>query len=145
MAYIFVKYLHIVAIMVFVSALVLEHVLMKPKMSSAEMGRVAITDFVYGMSATVIFITGLVLWLAVGKGSDFYSSNPVFHAKVTIFVLVALVSVYPTIFFIKNRRSSSQVVLLPKPIVMMVRFELLMVLLLPLLAVLMAQGYGLAQ
>jgi len=145
MAYIFVKYLHIVAIMVFVSSLVLEHVLMKPKMSPAELGRVAITDLLYGVSATIIFMTGLVLWLVVGKGSDFYSSNPVFHAKVTIFVLIALVSIYPTIFFIKNRRSSLQVVPLPKPIVMMVRIELLMVLLLPLLAVLMAQGYGLTQ
>jgi putative membrane protein len=144
MAYIFVKYIHIVGIMVFVSSLVLEHMLIKPKMSPTEIGKVAIVDLVYGVSATTVLIAGLLLWFVVGKGANFYTPNPVFHAKVGIFVLVALISIYPTIFFIKNRRSTLQLVSMPKSIVMIVRFELLMVLLLPLLAVLMAQGYSLA-
>jgi putative membrane protein len=144
MAYIFVKHIHIVGIMVFVSSLVLEHMLIKPKMSPAEVGKVAIVDAVYGASATIVLIAGLVLWFFVGKGSDFYTSNPVFHTKVAIFVLAALLSIYPTIFFIKNRKSTLQAVSIPKSIVLIVRLELLMVLLLPLFAVLMAQGYGLA-
>ena len=144
MAYIIVKYFHIVGVMVFFASLVLEHLLIKPKMSPAEIGKVAIADLVYGASATFVLVAGLVLWFMVGKGSAFYTANPVFHAKVTIFVLVALLSIYPTVFFLKHRKSSAPVVAVPKAIIMIVRVELLMLLLVPLLAVLMAQGYGLA-
>lgn len=36
-------------------------------------------------------LTGLTLWLAVGKPASFYTDNPVFHAKLGVFAIVALV------------------------------------------------------
>src|SRR5690606_1451885 len=144
MAYVALKYIHIVGIMALVSALVVEHLLIKPRMPPAEFRKLAMADLVYGVSATIIFMSGLALWFFAGKGSDFYIANPVFHAKVSIFMLVALLSIYPTVCFLKNRRVAAQEVFLPKSLGMIVRIELLMVLLLPLLAVLMAQGHGLA-
>jgi putative membrane protein len=143
MAYVLLKYIHFAGILVLVSAIVLQHVLIKPQLSGAEIRRLAIVDRFLGASATLVFVAGLVLWFFVGKGSAFYTSNPVFHAKVGLFVAAALSSVYPTLFFIRNARSAAIVIPVPKAVLMVVRFELLAVLLLPLLAVLMAQGYGL--
>jgi hypothetical protein len=37
------------------------------------------------------------------KGSAFYFGNPFFNAKMALFVLVGLVSIYPTVRFIKWR------------------------------------------
>lgn len=143
MTYVLVKYVHIAGILVLFASLVLEHALIKPKMSQAEIGRIAIADLIYGASAAVVLIAGLLLWLVAGKGQGFYTHNPVFHAKIGIFVLVALASIYPTLFFIKNRKSESPTISVPRSITMIVRLELLLILLLPLLAILMAQGYGL--
>lgn len=144
MAYIFVKYLHLVGILVLFSALVLEHVLIKPTMSPKELARVSAVDLVYGVAASLVLGAGLLLWFLVGKGSDFYSSNPLFHIKLGLFFLVGLISIYPTLFFLKNRKSNESEVAIPKSIIMIVRFELLMILMLPLLALFMANGIGLA-
>lgn len=144
MAYVVLKYLHIIAAMTLFATLVIEHMFLKREMSPRELARIATVDMIYGLSAGVVLIAGLLLWFVVGKPPAFYSLNPVFHSKVALFVLVGLLSIYPTVFFIKNRRATTPVVELPKSIIMIVRFELLLLLLIPLLAVIMAQGYGLS-
>ena len=37
---------------------------------------------------------------------EYYSSNWLFHLKVTIFIVMALLWIHPTRFFSKNRRAS---------------------------------------
>lgn len=143
MAYVLVKYFHIVSILVLMASLAIEHTLLKPSLAPADLRRLAITDMVYGIAAITVLVAGLGLWFAVGKDAAFYTGNPVFHAKVGLFILVGLLSIYPTVFFIRNRRSQAPVIVLPKAIIMLVRVELLLMLVIPLLAVLMAQGYGL--
>jgi putative membrane protein len=142
MLYVWVKYVHLLALMILVSSLVLEHRLIKSSMSPEEMRRLAAVDLLYGISAMVVLVAGLVLWFVAGKGAGFYTANPIFHAKLSAFVLVGLLSIYPTIFFMKNRKSVLPSIAVPKTIVMIIRFELFVILLLPLLAILMAQGYG---
>ena len=39
------------------------------------------------------------------KGSDFYLHNPWFHAKLGAFLLAALVSLWPTVAFLRWRRA----------------------------------------
>ena len=129
--------------MVLVSSLVVEHMLVKSTMSPVEMRRLAVADMVYGASAAAVLIAGLLLWFYAGKGAAFYTSNPVFHVKVAVYILVAVLSIYPTVFFMKNRKSAVAVIPVPKSIIMIVRFELLMILIMPFLAVTMAQGYRL--
>lgn len=143
MIYILIKYFHIVSIFVFFSALVLEHFLLKRELSLIEVKKLAIVDAIYGASAIAVLLAGLLLWFAVGKASGFYSANPIFHIKVALFVLVGLLSIYPTVFFIKQRKSTATSISVPASMIMMVRLELLLLLLIPLFAVLMAQGYGL--
>lgn len=142
-SFIIVKYLHVLGFMVLFACLVAEHLAIKPSMPRAELRRLAIVDGIYGGSAVLVLVTGFLLWLSVGKPAAFYSSNPILHIKITLFVLVGLISIYPTVFFLKNRNTELASVDIPKAILMCVRAELALMLVIPLLAVLMAQGIGL--
>ena len=95
------------------------------------------------MSAVAVLFIGLVLWLWVGKPAEFYSTNPVFHVKLGLFLVVFLLSLYPTIFFFKNRKSEEEVIQVPKAIVTLLRLEIILLVPIPILATLMARGIGL--
>jgi putative membrane protein len=138
------RYFHFISIFTIVGALVSEHLLLKPVLTRAEIRRLSIIDAVYGLAALTLLGVGLTLWLSgVGKPSSWYSLNWIFHLKITCFLLIGLMSVYPTVFFIKNRKGdSSESVTIPKIIVMLVRFELLLLFIIPLLAGLMSRGIG---
>ena len=79
----------------------------------------------------------------VGKPVAFYSHNPVFHAKLGLFGLIGIVSIYPTIFFARNKKGGpADTVRLPSAVIWSVRLELLLLLAMPLRATLMARGIG---
>jgi putative membrane protein len=138
------RYLHFISIFGIVGTLVSEHLLLKPVMTRAEISRVAKIDSIYGLAALSLLIVGLTLWLGgFGKPSEWYSKNWIFHTKLTCFALIGLLSIYPTVFFIKNRKGdANEAVTLPKNIVMMIRIELLLLFVIPLLAGLMSRGVG---
>lgn len=111
-------------------------------MTRMEIRRLSTVDVVFGFSAVVVLVTGLLLWFVYGKPAEFYTRNPVFHTKVLLFVIIGLLSIYPTLFFLKNRKGENEeIVPIPKSLAMIIRFELLLVMLIPLLAVFMAQGF----
>lgn len=143
MSYVLIKYLHIIAIMIMMACLCLEHYLLKPQLSATEMRKLAVIDGIYGLASAAILGAGLTLWFGVGKGQAFYSANHLFHLKVGLFILLGLLSIYPTIFFLKHRKTEADTTIAPRVIILLVRIELLLTLLIPLLAVLMAQGIGL--
>ncbi|MFZ5973316.1 MAG: DUF2214 family protein [Bacteroidota bacterium] len=140
----FLRYIHFVSIFVIVSTLVSEHLLLKKEMTRAELGRLARIDAVYGFAALSLLAAGLTLWLTgIGKPTVFYSKNWVFHTKLTLFIAVGLLSVYPTIFFLRNRKGNhNEMVNIPQVIFWLIRFELLLLFIIPLLAGLMARGVG---
>lgn len=139
-----IRYLHFVGIIGLAAALVAEHLLLAPRLSGPQLRRLARIDGLYGISALLVLGAGLTLWLGVGKPAAFYNLNGLFHLKVTLFVLLALLSIYPTLFFLKHRNSQADEVAIPKVIIMLIRTELLLLLVIPLLAVLMAKGVGLS-
>lgn len=138
------RYLHFISIFAIVGTLVSEHMLLKPQMTRAEIGKVARIDAVYGLAALSLLTVGLTLWLGgFGKPSEWYTKNWIFHTKLTCFILIGLLSIYPTMFFIKNRKGEAgEVVAIPKMVVMMIRMELLLLFVIPLLAGLMSRGIG---
>ena len=136
-----VRYFHFLAIFVLFSLLTVEHMLLKSRVEAATMKKLAVLDIAFGISALVVLVAGLGLWLWVGKPAGFYSHNWVFHTKVTLFVVVGILSFFPTRFIVKNRRTTVDVDV-PKWIVILVRVELLLLCIIPLLAVLMANGVG---
>ncbi|WPR74190.1 DUF2214 family protein [Algoriphagus sp. NG3] len=141
---IILRYLHFISIFAIVGSLVSEHLLLKKAMTRKEIKRIAVIDGVYGMGALTLLAAGLTLWLGgFGKPSVFYTQNFIFHIKVTLFATIGILSIYPTVFFTKNRKGNpEEVVPIPKAIVMLLRIELLLLFIIPLLAGLMAKGIG---
>lgn len=141
---ILVKYVHFISIFAIVASISAEHLLLKPQLSRTEIHRLSILDSVYGVSALILLGAGLSLWLWLGKPAEFYSKNWIFHLKLGLFVLMGLLSIYPTIFFLKNRKGENkeELVAIPSSIKWLIRIELLILFSMPLLATLMARGIG---
>lgn len=138
-------WLHYLGIMAMMALLVLEHRLFKPQLSVEDARALLRVDGFYGTIAGVQIGTGVWrMWLE--KGSAFYLANPLFHAKIGLFALVGILSLYPTLTFLRWRTSlrQGQAPQIPpgkaKMVVMLIRLELLGLLLLPLLAAMIARG-----
>jgi putative membrane protein len=140
----FLRYIHFISIFTIVSTIVSEHVLLKKSLTRAELGRLARIDAIYGIAVLTLLTAGLTLWLSgIGKPAVYYTKNWIFHLKITLFLTVGLLSIYPTVFFIKKRRgNSSEVISIPKVIFWLIRLELMILFIIPLLAGLMSRGIG---
>ena len=143
---IILRYVHFISIFAIVGTLVAEHLLLKNDMTRAELNRVARIDGVYGLASLALLGAGFTLWLgSIGKPAVFYSNNWIFQTKIALVIIVGLLSIYPTIFFIKNRRGKQdEPVKIPRFIFWLLRFELLLIFIIPVLAGLMAKGIGLS-
>jgi putative membrane protein len=141
---IFLRYIHFISIFTIVGALASEHLLLRQEMTRAEIKRLSVIDAVYGLAALTLLIAGLTLWFGgFGKPAEFYTRNWIFHTKVSLFITVGILSIYPTVFFIKNRKGDPhQTVIIPSSIFWMIRIELMLLFIIPLLAGLMAHGIG---
>lgn len=139
------RYFHFVSIFLIVGALVSEHLLLESSLNKRKIDRLSKIDGIYGLAVLSLLGAGLTLWLGgYGKPTKFYSENPIFHIKLSLFVVIGLLSIFPTIFFIKNRKGDpEEIVTIPKSIFWMIRLELLIVFTIPILAGMMAKGIGL--
>ena len=112
-------------------------------------GRLARMDIVYAVSAATVLIAGVLRVFYGARGAAYYLENPAFHAKVTLFVLIALISIAPTISFIKWRRAArTDPGFLPEAkairrVKMLIHIELTLLALLILSASIMARYYAL--
>ncbi len=140
----FLRYIHFISIFAIVGTLVSEHLLLKPMVRRADILRLSRIDAVYGIAALTLLTAGLTLWLGgIGKPASFYSQNWIFHIKLTCFAVIGLLSIYPTVFFIKNRKGNPvDEVTIPKAIFLCIRIEILLLFVIPLLAGLMSRGVG---
>lgn len=140
-----IRYAHFIGFMVLFASLVAEHLLTARTMNGRQLRTVARIDAIYGFSAALVLITGVLMLTGYGfgKGAQYYLKNGVFHAKLTLFVVVALLSIRPTMFFLRNRKQPDDMMIeVPRAIVMLQRFQLLLVLAIPLLGILVARGVG---
>lgn len=133
------RYGHFLGILAIASALVAQHLLIKERMTRKEIKRLFAVDGIYGFGALLALTCGLILWLGVGKPSEFYTENGLFHVKLTLFVVMGLLSIAPTLFYRRERKGQpDELVDVPKRLVMFLRMELLIVFIMPLLASLVA-------
>jgi len=139
---IFVRTLHFLGIIILASALVGEHLLISKEMNLKSFKKLVIVDAIYGIGAIATLVGGVLLWFVVGKPADFYSFNFIFHIKLTVFLTVGLLSIFPTVYFLRNRKSVSESIVIPSYIVKIIRMELCLLVFLPLLATLIARGVG---
>ncbi|MCB8994919.1 MAG: DUF2214 family protein [Bacteroidales bacterium] len=143
--YSIVTYLHFIAIFMVFSSVISELILISEKMPASALKLIRRVDLVFGISTVVVIITGLLLLISFGKGSNFYLKNPLFHLKLTLFVIIGLLSIFPSVRFFKLRKVKEDVITVPdfKTIHILIWIEVIILIVIPLLAVLMANGIGL--
>jgi putative membrane protein len=143
-----VAYVHYLGMMLLMAALVSEHLLLGGPLDLRRARQLAVTDLIFGFAAAAVLLSGVLRVLYFGKGGPFYFGNPLFHVKLTLFVIAALLSVYPTVQILSWRAGlkAGQTPEVPprRALVMrrIIRVELLAIALIPLFAVLMGRGFG---
>ncbi|MET0774139.1 MAG: DUF2214 family protein [Pseudomonas mandelii] len=76
---------------------------------SGEARRVLMADNLWGISAVILLISGgMRTFGGYEKGTDYYLHQPLFHLKMTLFVLILLLEVAPMITLIKWRIALSR-------------------------------------
>jgi putative membrane protein len=111
--------------------------------TSATVGRIASIDLWYGILAAAIVVVGFCRAIFAAKGWAYYSHNAFFWAKILSFALIGILSVPPTLTFIRLRNSGAVPV---GPDIQRVRrylhAEFSLFVFLPIFAAAMARGYG---
>jgi len=115
----------------------------RPGMSDAAAGRIAALDLWYGILAVAILAVGFCRAIFAAKGWLYYSHNAFFWAKLGTFAVIGLLSLPPTLAFLRWRKSGLQP---GEADILTVRrylhLELGLFFLLPVFAAAMARGYG---
>lgn len=84
-----------------------ELMLVRKGVDLATVGRVSRIDLMYGVVAGLIVVVGFSRAVFAAKGWAYYSHNLFFHAKVATFVLIGLLSIPPTIAYIRWRKAGA--------------------------------------
>jgi putative membrane protein len=136
--------LHHVFIFALFGVLVSEFMVVRRGMDAAAAARVVAIDAWYGALAGLILVVGFSRAIFAAKGWAYYAHDAFFWAKIGTFLVIGLLSVPPTLAYLRWRRASASP---SDEAVATVRRCLWMeVALFPLLlafAAAMARGYGL--
>lgn len=141
-------FLHHLAAFVVFAALMVELVLIKAQLTAASARSVLRMDAVYGVAATVLLIVGFLRVFYTEKGAPYYFHSTAFIAKITLFAIVGLLSIYPTVQFMGWRKAlkAQQAPVLEearrRTIRRVIHTELTLLALIMLCAALMARGLG---
>lgn len=117
-------------------------------LTPTDVRRLGKVDMWYGILAVLIVIVGFSRAVFAAKGWAYYSVNHFFWAKMGAFAIVGLLSIWPTVSFIRWRRAlvaNSEFVPAPKAIATVRRFlwaEVFFFALIPIFAAAMARGFG---
>ena len=102
------SFLHFIAVFGVFATVFLEWQTMSRAPTYAEARRIQRCDTWYGLFAATVLIAGFLRVYYFEKGSEFYLANPFFYAKLALFVAAGLLSIYPTIRFLKWRTQTRQ-------------------------------------
>src|SRR5262245_330264 len=98
-------FLHHLAAFTLVAALAVEFVLTRQELTLASARKLPLVDAVLGGSATLLLIIGLLRVFYFEKGSAYYFSSHAFLTKLTVFIIVAVLSIVPTVEFLSWRKT----------------------------------------
>jgi putative membrane protein len=138
--------LHHVAAFTLVAAVAIEFVLLRGELTLWAARRLQATDAILGIAATVLLMVGLsrVFWFE--KGAAYYFHSHAFLTKFALFIIVALLSIVPTLEFLSWRQATKagQVPAVAasklKRVRMILHIELAAIVLILLCAAIMAKG-----
>jgi putative membrane protein len=141
-------YLHILAILTMVVFISSEAALCRVQwLNAAVVERLAKVDLIYIVSAMAVLATGVIRTLLGIKGTAWYWTNPLLHVKLTLFIIIGVVAIFPTLTYSRWRKTLRASGTLPAEAdiqktrkLVMVQAHLIAVI--PLVAVFLARGYG---
>jgi putative membrane protein len=145
----FFAFLHHIAAFVLFAALVVEFVLTRDALTLGSARKILMADRIYGISAGVLLIVGLARVFHFEKGAAYYFHTWTFIAKLSLFVLVGLISIIPTLEFLSWRAAVKQGQVPQvgpakiRSVRTIIHVELAGIVLIILMAALMAKGIGL--
>ena len=141
-------YLHLLAILTMVVFISSEAALCRVQwLNAAVVERLAKVDLVYGIAAIMVLATGVARTVWGVKGSSWYWTNPLLHVKLTLFIVVGVISIFPTMTYFRWRKTLRSTGALPAEADILKTRKLVMVqahliALIPLVAVFLARGFG---
>lgn len=141
-------FLHHGAAFIIFGVLTAELVLMRSEVTLAAARSLQRLDAAYGLSAAMLIAVGFLRVYYTEKGAAYYFHSLPFIAKLALFAIVGLISIYPTRQFISWRKAlgQQQVPALQertrRTIRTIIHVELTLLLLIMLCAALMARGIG---
>ncbi len=141
-------FLHHVAAFALVAALIVEFVLVRDELTLAIARKLQLVDRVYGASAGVVLVVGFLRVVYFEKGAAYYFHSVPFIAKLSLFAIIGLASIYPTVEFLSWSKAMKQgrmpMVSARKlgSIRTVIHWELAGVIVILLCAALMAKGVG---
>jgi len=141
-------YLHLLAILTMVVFVSSEAALCRVQwLNAAVVERLAKVDRVYGIAAIMVLATGVARTVWGVKGTSWYWTNPLLHVKLTLFIVVGVISIFPTLTYLRWRKTLRATGNLPAEAEIQKTRKLVMVqahliALIPLVAVFLARGFG---
>jgi putative membrane protein len=141
-------YLHLLAILTMVVFISSEAALCRVQwLNAAVVERLAKVDLVYGIAAIMVLATGVARTVWGVKGTSWYWTNPLLHVKLTLFIVVGVISIFPTLTYVRWRKALRATGALPAEADIRKTRKLVMVqahliALIPLVAVFLARGFG---
>ena len=97
--------LHHIAVFGLVATLAMEGMALRAL--SIDPARLARLDARFGGVAGLVLLIGAVRVVWGGKGWAFYDSNPFFWAKIALFAAIGLLSIGPTLLFVRWRKAAA--------------------------------------
>jgi putative membrane protein len=121
-------------------------VLIRGEQTLSAARRLQVTDLVLGVAAGALFVIGLLRVFFFEKGADYYFHSHAFLTKFSLFIVIGLLSIIPTMEFLSWRGaiSAGQVPLVEakklRRVTMVIHSELLAIVIILLCAAIMARG-----
>jgi putative membrane protein len=98
-------FLHHLAAFALVGALAAEFALIRGELDARTALRILIADAIYGASAGMVVVVGLLRVFFFEKGAAYYLHSVPFLLKFTLVVAAGSISIYPTIVFMSWRKA----------------------------------------
>lgn len=98
-------FIHHAAAFLVVATLMAEIVVLKGELTPTSARSVLRMDMVYGIAALVLLIAGFARVFYTEKGAAYYFASGPFLVKLGLFIVVGLLSIYPTMKFIGWRKA----------------------------------------
>jgi putative membrane protein len=97
-------YLHFVSIFALFGFLTAEAILIRRALDAGTIRLLGRIDIIYFLAAMAVLVTGFLRLVLGAKGADFYLQSWPIYAKLGLFLVVAVISVAPTLTFVRWRR-----------------------------------------